>query len=43
VLVVNKVEKIAETTGPIDITMKYCPSDLNLADLGSREAAIAKM
>ena len=39
----NRVKKIAETTGPINITWKYCPSDLNQADLGSRGATIAKM
>ncbi|XP_022793733.1 uncharacterized protein LOC111332625 [Stylophora pistillata] len=39
----NRVKKIAETAGPINITWKYCPSELNLADLGSRGATIVKM
>ena len=43
VFVANRVKKIAETTSPINITWKYCPSDMNLADLGSRGATIAKM
>ena len=43
VFVANRVKKIAETTGPINITWKYCPSDLNQADLGSRGATITKM
>ena len=42
-LVANRVKKIAETTGLIDIAWKYCPSDLNQADLGSRGATIVKM
>ena len=40
--VANRVKKIAETTGPIDVTCKYCPSDLNQADLGSRGVTIMK-
>ena len=43
VFVANKVKKIAETTGSIDIDWRYCPSDLNQADLGSRGATMAKM
>lgn len=43
VFVAHRVKKIAETTSPINITWKYCPSDMNLADLGSRGATIAKM
>ena len=43
VVVANRVKKIAETTGPIDVTWKYCPSDLNQADLGSRGATITYM
>ena len=39
----NRVKKIAETAGPMNITWKYCPSELNLADLGSRGATIVKM
>ena len=36
-------KKIAETAGAINITWKYCSSELNLTDLGSREATIVKM
>lgn len=43
VFVSNRVKKIAETAGPINITWKYCPSELNLGDLGSRGATIVKM
>ena len=43
VFVANRVKKIAETIGPINITWKHCPSNMNLADLGSRGATIAKM
>lgn len=43
VFVASKVRKIAETTGTINITWKYCPSDVNLAYIGSRGAIIAKM
>ena len=41
VFLANRVKRIAETTGLID--MEYCPSDFNLADLWSRGATIAKM
>ena len=43
VFVSNRVKKIAETAGPVNITLKYCPSELNLADLGSRGATIVRM
>ena len=45
VFVANRVKKIhvAETTGPIDITWKYCPSDLDQANLGSRGTSIANI
>ena len=43
VFVSNRVKKIAETVGPINITWKYYLSELNLADLGSRRATIVKM
>ena len=39
----NRVKKIAETTGPINVTWKKCPSDLNQADLRSRGVTIAKI
>ena len=39
----KRVKKIAETAGPINITWKYCQSELNLADLGSRGATIVKV
>ena len=43
VFVANRVRKIAEATSEIGITWKYVPTDMNLADLGSRGATIAKM
>ena len=43
VFVSNRVKKIAETAGPVNITWKYCPSELNLADVGSRGATIVRM
>ena len=43
VFVANRVRKIAEATSEIEITWKYVPTDMNLADLGSRGATIAKM
>ena len=43
VFVSNRVKKIAETAGPVNITWKYCPSELNLADVGSREPTIVRM
>ena len=33
----NRVKKIAETTGQIDVTWKYCPSDLNQAGVEVEE------
>ena len=39
----NRVKKIAETAGPLNITWKYCPSELNLADVGSRGPTIVRM
>ena len=41
VFVASRVKRIAETTGPIDVTWKYCPSDLKQTDFGSRGATIA--
>ena len=43
VFVSSRVKKIAETAGPLKITWKYCPSELNLADVGSRGATIVRM
>ncbi|XP_068671092.1 uncharacterized protein [Montipora foliosa] len=43
VFVANRVRKIAEATSEIGITWKYVPTDMNLTDLGSRGATIAKM
>ena len=42
VFVANRVKKIAETASLINITWTYCPSELNLADLGSRGSTIVK-
>ena len=41
--VANRVRKIAEATSEIGITWKYVPTDMNLADLGSKGATIVKM
>ena len=41
--VANRVKRIAETTHLMDNTWKYCPSDLNQADLRNRGATIARM
>jgi len=43
VFAAKRVRKIAEATGEIGITWKYVPTVMNLADLGSRGATIAKM
>ena len=43
VFVANRVRKIAEATSEIGNTWKYVPTDMNLADLGSRGVTIAKM
>ena len=39
----NRVRKIAEITQETGIDWRYCPTDRNLADLGSRGASIEKM
>ena len=39
----NRVRKIAEITQETGIEWRYCPTDRNLADLGSRGASIEKM
>ena len=43
VFVSNRTRKIAEITEEVVIGWKYCPSEENLADLGSRGASIDKM
>ena len=43
VFVSNRVKKIAEITEELKIVWKYCPTKLNLADLGSRGMSIEKM
>lgn len=40
VFVSNRVKKMAEITGETGIGWKYCPTEKNLADLGSRGAGI---
>ena len=42
VFVANRVRKIAEATSEIGITWKYVPTDMNLADLGSRGAQMER-
>ena len=39
----SKLVKMAEIVGETGIVWKYCPTDKNLADLGSRGAGIHKM
>ena len=39
----NRVRKIAEITQETKIQWRYCPTDKNLADLGSRGAPLEKM
>jgi hypothetical protein len=43
VFVSNRVRKIAEITHETGIIWKHCPTDKNLADLGSRGASLDKM
>ena len=43
VFVANRVKKMAEITGETGISWRYCPTEKNLADLGSRGAGIHKM
>lgn len=42
IFVANRVRKIARVSGEVGIQWKYCPSEMNLADLGSREPPLAK-
>ncbi|CAB4033655.1 Hypothetical predicted protein, partial [Paramuricea clavata] len=43
IFVSNRTRKIAAITEEVGISWKYCPSEENLADLGSRGASIDKM
>ena len=43
VFVTNRMRKIAEITQETGIEWRYCPTDRNLADLGSRGVSIEKM
>lgn len=43
IFISNRVKKIAESTSQCGIVWKYCPSNRNLADLGSRGATVEKM
>ena len=43
VFVANRVRKIATVTEKLNISWKYCPTDKNIADLGSRGASVDKM
>ena len=43
VFVANRVRKIAEVTKDIKVDWKYCPTEYNHADMGSRGASIDKM
>ena len=43
VFVANRVKKMAEITDEVNIVWKYCPTKMNLADLGSRGASIDKL
>ena len=43
VFVTNRVRKTAEITQETGVEWRYCPTDRNLADLGSRGASIEKM
>ena len=39
----NRVSKIAKITEEHQINWKYCPSEMNIADLGTRGASLDKM
>ena len=43
VFVANCVQKIAKITEELNISWKYCPTDKNIADLGSRGVSLDKM
>ena len=39
----NRVRKTATVTEKLNISWKYCPTDKNIADLGSRGASVDKL
>ena len=43
VFVSNRVRKMAQITEEFEIQWRYCPTEQNLADLGSRGASLSKM
>ena len=43
VFVANRVRKIAQITEEVKIPWRYCPTERNLADMGSRGASLSKM
>ena len=43
VFVANRVRKMAQITGEVGIQWKYCPTERNLADIGSRGTSLKKM
>ena len=43
VFVANPVWKVATVTEKLNISWTYCPTDKNIADLGSRGASVDKM
>ena len=43
VFVANRVRKIATATEKLNISYKYCPTDKNIAELGSRGASVDRM
>ena len=43
VFVANRVRKIAQISRELKIQRKHCPSEMNLADLGSRGVSLSKM
>ena len=43
VFVANRVREMAQITEQVKIQWRYCPTERNLADLGSRGASLSKM
>lgn len=43
VFVANQVKKIAAVTSDFNIISKYCPTNMNLVDLRSRESSMVTM